>query len=488
MNKTILLLSAVYYLFSVQGVADEHPPPEPSLDFHLSEPTKGDLPDMLDRQYIRVLTTINHTNFFLDGLRAHGYEYSLLKQYERKINKGKSRKKLRTVLEFIPFPRDKLFEDLINGYGDIAAAGLTITPRRQMQVDFTNPYLYDISEILVTFKDTKPINIRDEMSGKEVFIRKSSSYYESIMALSNMFKLKGKKPVKIVEADENLETEDILEMVNSGAVAMTVCDSHIAEIWSKVLPDIRLYKDITFRKGGKIAWAVRKGSPLLLKSLNGFIKENKKGTLMGNMFFNRYYENMNWIKNPLNGRFEKKAAKIIPIIKKYSRQYDFDWKLILSMAFQESGLNPGKESPEGAIGLMQIKPSTASDPIVDIKYINKLDNNVHAAVKYLDFIRRHYFTEKDIRPRDQVRFTLAAYNAGPAKINRARQRAKRMNLDPNRWFRNVEIAVLRSVGQETVKYVSNINKYYVIYNNYLGIKETREMVKEEIQIHGPGAE
>ncbi len=135
------------------------------------------------------------------------------------------------------------------------------------------------------------------------------------------------------------------------------------------------------------------------------------------------------------------------------------------MAFQESGLNPEKRSDRGAVGLMQIKPSTASDPNVGIDNIGSVENNIHAAVKYLAFIRDRYFDDTDIRPRDKVRLSLAAYNAGPAKIRRAMRKAREMHLDPNEWFRNVELAVLRMVGQETVRYVSNINKYYVIYNN-----------------------
>ena len=481
MNKLKLFSVVLIVLLSLHARSDEQEPPDQlPLDHHLSEVSRGDLPDMMGKQYIRVLTTLNQTNFFLDGIKPHGYEYSLLKQYEKNLNKGKSRRKLRTILEFIPVPRDRLLDDLIKGYGDIAAAGLTVTPQRKLQVDFTDPYLSDISEILVTHKDVEKINSRNEMSGREVFIRKSSSYFESITVLNNLLKLKGKEPVKVVDADENLEAEDILEMVNSGAIKMTICDSHIAEIWSKALPDIRIYRDIVFRRGGNIGWAVRKGSPLLLKSLNSFIKTHKKGTLMGNMFFTRYYEKISWIKNPLKAKLEKKTAEYTPLIKKYSEQYGFDWKLILSMAFQESGLNQNKKSPKGAVGIMQIKPSTAKDPIVGIKDVNKLDNNIHAAVKYLDFIRKRYFTDQNILPRDRVRFSLAAYNAGPAKINRARRKAKNMKLDPNRWFRNVELAVLRNYGQETVKYVSNINKYYVIYNNYLDIKEARELVKEGI--------
>ena len=82
------------------------------------------------------------------------------------------------------------------------------------------------------------------------------------------------------------------------------------------------------------------------------------------------------------------------------------------MAFQESELNPNKKSGRGAVGLMQIKPSTASDPNVGIDDIGTVDNNVHAAVKYLAFIRNQYFNDDNIRPRDKVRLSLAAYNAG----------------------------------------------------------------------------
>jgi membrane-bound lytic murein transglycosylase MltF len=151
------------------------------------------------------------------------------------------------------------------------------------------------------------------------------------------------------------------------------------------------------------------------------------------------------------------------------------------MAFQESGLNHKKKSSRGAVGLMQIKPSTASDPKVGIKNVYKLENNVHAAVKYLDFIRSRYFSDKEILPQDGVRLSLAAYNAGPAKIRSIQRKAKKMRLDPNRWFSNVELAALQTVGQETVQYVSNINKYYVIYRNILERVEERKKVREKIR-------
>jgi membrane-bound lytic murein transglycosylase MltF len=451
------------------------------LDAHLSDAYTDDLPGLLKKKYLRVLTTMNRTNFFLADGKAHGFEYALLREYEKHLNQGIPRRELQVTLQLIPVSRERLLTHLVNGYGDIAAAGLTVTEKRREIVAFTRPYLSDIRELLVTHKDVTPPDTVKELSGKEIFVRKSSSYYESLTALNRRLENEQMRPVKIVPADENLETEDILELINTGAIKRTVCDSHIAELWADVLHDIRVREGIVLRRGGKIAWAVRKNNPKLKQSLDRFLEDHKEGTLLGNIFFKRYYEKKKWIKDPLAGNAGKKIEAYRPYFEKYGQRYGFDWRLILAMAFQESGLNPKKTSRRGALGLMQIRPSTAADPNVGIKNIDTPENNIHAAVKYLDFLRDRYFSDEDIRPRDRVRFSLAAYNAGPAKIRRARKKAADMELDADRWFRNAELAVLRIVGQETVQYVSNINKYYVIYKNALGTTEAREKTKEALQ-------
>jgi membrane-bound lytic murein transglycosylase MltF len=445
--------------------AEDTTPLRHPLDAHLSVANTGDLPGMIEARYVRVLTTMNQTNFFLDGAKPHGFEYALLKEYETFLNKGIKKTELRITFEFIPVPRDKLLDHLVSGYGDIAAAGLTVTPARKRQIDFSIPYLTGVSELLVTHRDAAPVGSLEDLAGKKLFVRKSSNYYESITALNRILTEKGKPPIRILEADEDLETEEILEMVNSGAIQMTACDSYIADIWSKVLSDIKVHRDIRLREGGEIAWAIRKNNPGLKKSLDEFLNSHRKGTLLGNIFFNRYYKNMKWIKNPLKGQLGLRVAEYRPVFEKYAAMYGFDWRLVMAMAFQESGLESGNISNRGAVGLMQIKPSTASDRHVGVDDIDTVDGNVHAAVKYLAFLRARYFSDGDILPRDQIRLSMAAYNAGPAKIRKARQKAREMNLDPDKWFRNVELAVLRTVGQETVRYVSNINKYYVIYGH-----------------------
>ena len=123
---------------------------------------------------------------------------------------------------------------------------------------------------------------------------------------------------------------------------------------------------------------------------------------------------------------------------------------------------------------MQIIPSTASDKSVNIRDIHILENNIHAGVKYLHFLRDRYFSSSDIKPADRVNFTWAAYNAGPAKINRLRRIAKSRGFNPNMWFLNVEKIAAEIIGRETVEYVANINKYYIAYKLYEETNRQRE--------------
>ena len=296
-----------------------------------------------------------------------------------------------------------------------------------------------------------------------MYVLSGSSYVQHLTGLSEKFKAAGRPPVYVVESDPYLGTEDILELVNAGIVEVTVADNHIARLWANVLPDIKVHEDIAVNTDGEIAWAVRKDNPELLANLNDFLRTHRKGTKLGNVLFKRYYENTRWIQNPLSETSRKKLEQYHALFQKYSAEYSFDWLLIAALAYQESRLNPTKKSNRGAVGIMQIKPSTANDKNVGIKDVHKLENNVHAGVKYLAFLRDRYFTSPDIEPGASVHLSLAAYNAGPAKVRRMRDQAKKMGLDPNIWFRNVEQAAQQIVGSETTRYVANIYKYYLAY-------------------------
>jgi membrane-bound lytic murein transglycosylase MltF len=352
---------------------------------------------------------------------------------------------------------------LLNGVGDVAVANLTITTGRQKQVDFSNPLLSGVKELLVTGPTAPPINGIDDLSDKEIHVRRSSSYYESLVQLNKSFKKAGKSQMRLVLADEAFEDEDLLEMVNAGLIPMIVMDSHKAQFWKQIFDNITVHQDIAVRAGGEIAWAFRKNSPKLKGMVNDFVKGHKKGTMLGNILFKRYLQNTKYVKNSLSEKELKKYNSMVQLFKKYAGEYDFNYLMIVAQAYQESGLDHSKRSHAGAVGVMQLLPTTATDPNVNIAQIEQLENNIHAGTKYLRFIVDRYYKDEPMDDVNKLLFAFASYNAGPARIKGLRKKTAAMGLDPNVWFRNVEIVAAKSIGRETVQYVSNIYKYYITY-------------------------
>jgi len=166
------------------------------------------------------------------------------------------------------------------------------------------------------------------------------------------------------------------------------------------------------------------------------------------------------------------------LFQKYSKEYQFPWMLIAAEAYQESGLNQNAKSPVGAIGVMQVMPTTAATSPVNIPDVSKVDPNIHAGVKLLKYIRDDYFKDDPMDPLNKTLMTLAAYNAGPARVKQCRQLAAQMGLNPNLWFKNVEYAVAKKVGAETVGYVSNIYKYYLGWKLMTERETARAQVKK----------
>ena len=427
----------------------------------------GDFDEMVQHRRIRALVTYSKTFYFLDRGRQYGLSYESLKAFEKFVNKKLKTKTLKLHVVFIPVSRDELMPSLLNGLGDIAVANLTITTQRQKQVDFSNPFLTGVKELIVTGPSAPPIKSIDDLAGKKIYVRQSSSYYESLIQLNASFKKARKSRMKLVLADETLEDEDLLEMVNAGLIQMIVVDSHKAQFWKQIFDKITVHQDIAVRDGAEIAWAFRKDSPKLKAVVNEFVKGHKEGTMLGNILFKRYLQNTKYVKNALSEKELKKYQSMVQLFKKYAAEYGFDYLMIGALAYQESGLNQNKRSPSGAVGVMQILPATAKDPNINIPDIEKLENNIHAGTKYLRFIIDRYYEDEPMDEVNKMLFAFASYNAGPAKINELRKKASARGLNPNLWFNNVEVAAAKSIGRETVQYVSNIYKYFIAYQMVL---------------------
>ena len=294
-------------------------------------------------------------------------------------------------------------------------------------------------------------------------MRTTSSYHQSLVRLNTRLGSEGRAPAVIRAADENLETEDLLEMVNAGIIGITIADSHIANFWMQVFDDLTVHEDLAVRTGGRIGWAFRKNSPQLAQEINAFTARFTEGTLMGNMLFRRYLENTQWVRDAASGNDLKRFDETVDLFRKYSEEYGFDYLMMVAQGYQESRLNQKVRSPAGAIGVMQLLPSTAADPAVGIRDIHKLEPNIHAGIKYMRWIVDNYFGDKDLDLMQQELFALASYNAGPNRVRNLRRKAEQRGLDPDLWFGNVEVMAAEEIGRETVQYVSNIYKYYLAY-------------------------
>ena len=439
----------------------------------------GDFDGMLKDRVIRVLVAYSKTFYFLDQGRQRGLDYDLLKEFEKLVNKKYNTKTLQVHVVFYPVPRDKLVDNLVGGLGDIAIANLTITPERQKQVDFSDPMQTGVKELLVTGPAAPTVNSVDDLAGHIIHVRKSSSYHESLIVLNASFKKSGKPPMKLIAVNEYFEDEDLLEMVNAGLIPMIVMDNHKAHFWTQIFDKIKVHDEIAIREGGQIAWAFRKNSPKLKAIVNEFIKGHKKGTMIGNMLLKRYLQSTQYVRNVLDDKEIQKFSSMAPMFKKYAGQYDFDHLMIAALAYQESGFDQSKRSHRGAVGVMQIMPSTAADPNIGIPDIEKLENNIHAGTKYLRFITDRYYSDQPMNDGNKKLFGLASYNAGPARVRGFRKKAAAMNLDPNRWFYNVEIVAAKEIGRETVQYVSNIYKYYIAYRSVFVQQEKKEQLREK---------
>lgn len=456
------LLFAAAILISPAAICSEDPDAF-IQQWQIDKQWKGDFDGMIERRKIRVLVVHNKLLFFFDKARIRGVTYDALLEFENYINKKLKTGTRKIKVVFLPVSRDKLLPWLAEGRGDIAVANLSITDQRLKSVDFSRPVFKNVSEILVSGPSAPAVEKLDNLSGKEIHVRPSSSYYEHLLRLNKSFKQKGKPPVKIIKASEHMEDSDLLEMVNAGLISLVVVDDHKAKLWAQIFKKIKLHPNIAINTGGNIGWAIRKDSPKLKKIVDEFVRKNQKGTLLGNVLFKRYLESNKWARNVLSPEEQSKFQALSNLFEKYSRQYDFDYLMMAALAYQESQLDHSSRSHVGAVGIMQVLPSTAADKNVGIPDIEDLENNIHAGIKYLRFLRDRYFSDVAIDPLNQNLFTFAAYNAGPAKIRRLRNQARKMGLDPNVWFGNVEVVAAQKIGRETVQYVSNIYKYYIAY-------------------------
>ncbi len=448
--------------------------PEPSRVLGDPEPWTGDLDGMKDRQVIRILVPFSKTLFFYDKNKELGVVHDMGVSLERWANQQADiGKKLKVV--FVPVPQERLLSDLMAGLGDVAAGDILDDAADRDEIDYSGSLAPDSGAVIITRKRGDPVNRLEDLSGREVVIHRSSASYEPLRALSGRLEMQGRRPIRLIIAPEELQDEDLLQMVSGGLVTTAVVDGYVAKFWNQIIPGVVVTDSLLDPDGAALGWAVRKDSPQLKRLLDGFLAHGKGDAFNGGASLKKYLGETRLPTNAVAQAEMDRFNGVMDLFKKYGDAYDIDHLMMMALGYQESRLNQQARNPYGPVGMMQITPSTAAAPVVAIKGIDKdASRNVEAAAKYLRYIADSYLSDPGINQMNKTLMAFVGYNVGPKNLEIIRDEAIRSGLDPNVWFKNVELAAAKTMGRKSVEYISNIYKYYTAYRISVGDPALRD--------------
>ncbi len=426
------------------------------------QPRTGDLPTIEQSRTLRVATRNSAANYFVWRGQLLGFEYELAKRFADDLG---------VRLEIVVAdPEESLLELVRSGRADMAAAFLTPRSGRDEGIGWSRPYHFAVKRVVTEAADS-PIDSIEGLSGRSVHVPPDSDAWETAERLRDEEGIE----LRLAELPAGTTPEAAIRGVASGDYDLTLVDDHIARNAAAWRENVQSYLEI----GDPVPhrWAFREDNGQLQAAADRFLGETYRSEFY-NVVYSKYFRDHDRIREFQAQRVDLGGGhQLSPwddVIQQYAKQEGFDWRLVAAQIFQESGFNPNARSWVGARGLMQIMPATArqvgvTEPINDPKV------NIRAGIQYLDWLRDRF--EEDLRVQDRMWFTLAAFNAGIGHVRDARRLADRLGLDRDRWFDNVERAMLklsqpehyRSArfgyvrGHEPVKYVRAIRERYQAY-------------------------
>jgi len=406
-----------------------------------------------------VLITDNNAHcYYTYREKPMGFEYDLAKAFADRLG---------VALEVLTPGWDGLFPALQKGRGDLVAASLTITEKRRVKVDFSDPYL-PIRQHLIYHREARAPRSIADLAGRPLHVRRGSSYQERLRELQ----AEGIDLDLVLHA--NVPTEELIRQVADQEIALTVADSNVARLNQRYYPAVAIGFPLSEEQS--LAWAVRKGNTSLLREINAFWKAIKAdGTF--DKIYRKYYtgvKNFDYVDViSFHKALETRLPHYEELIRREAERHGFDWRLIAATVYQESHFNPHARSHTGVRGLMQLTLETAAEMGIE----NRLDpeESVRGGVQYLAGI---YARFTDIQGLDRMLFTLAAYNVGYGHVRDAQQIARDQGLPPDKWSSIREtLPLLRfrkyysttqygyARGTEPVRFVTRILNYYDILRN-----------------------
>lgn len=442
----------------------------PSLtDIAAQKPVMRDLDAIRAEGVLRLITRNNSNSYFLLRGAQFGFEYDLAKRFAEKLDL-----KLEVVT---PQSWGEMIASLNAGHGDIIGANFEQVSERQKLVAFISPWREE-DLVLVTHQANGVVSDPMQLAGMKIFLRQQSPAEWALDHWRRMFK--GSFQVEYIADD--LEVDGILQGIAAGRYEATVVPRHTAELEKTHTKHLAIGASISKRV--PIGWAVRRNSRALKKELDLFVEKTRP-----NKFFriiNRKYfgDSKRLARQRRQETYTLVSGALSPhdvLIKMLSNRYDFDWRLIGAVMFQESRFDPTLESWAGAKGLMQLMPNTAKTLRMDCYSSNY--NNIHCGVKLLSDLRKLFAYIDDS---ERMNFVLAAYNAGLGHVRDAQHLAIDTGHNPLVWDGHVEnmigrLAVRRYYrttkhgycnGPQVISYVRSIRTLFKSYSQILPSDKT----------------
>jgi membrane-bound lytic murein transglycosylase F len=428
-----------------------------------SQPLRtGDLPEIKRSRTLRVATRNSAANYFVWRGQLLGFEYELAKRFAEELG---------VRLEIVVADPQESLRDLVrSGRADMAAAFLTPRSGRDEGIAWSRPYHFAVKRVVTDAGDSTIDSIED-LSGRRIHVARDSA------AWRNAERLRDERGIDlgIEPLPAGTTPEAAIRGVARDEFDLTLVDDHIARNAAAWRENVQSYLEI----GDPVPhqWAFREENGQLQAAADRFLDTTYRSEFY-NVVYSKYFRDHDRIREFQAQRVDLDGGQQLSpwddIIQRYAKSAGFDWRLVAAQMFQESGFNPNARSWVGARGLMQIMPATARQVGVT-ESINDPEVNIRAGIQYLDWLRDRF--EEDLRVQDRMWFTLAAFNAGIGHVRDARRLADRLGLNRDRWFDNVEQAMLKLSqpkyyrnarfgyvrGHEPVQYVRAIRERYQAY-------------------------
>jgi membrane-bound lytic murein transglycosylase F len=439
-----------------------------------TDPVKLDWPQIMERGHLIALMDNNSLSYFIYRGQAMGYEYELLKLFTKEHG-------LDLKIQ-ITNNLDSAFRLLHRADVDVLAFSLAITKDRQNFMNFTNSH-YTTRQVLVQKKpdgwrkmtldniERALIRRQIDLIGKEIHVRKHSSYADRLRNLSD--EIGG--DIIIIEDGGITDTEQLIEAVNKGEILYTIADEDIATVNANYYPDIDVKTPISFEQ--QIAWGLRRNAPELKEAIDIWFDRIKKEPTY-RVIYNRYFNSPRSAVARVKSDYSSigavvKISAYDDLIKEEAEKLGWDWRLVAAIINQESKFNPNEVSWAGASGLMQLMPETGLR--FGAENLFNPTQNIKAGVKYLIYLDG-LWAKTISDPEERIKFVLASYNAGIGHVQDARNLAGKYQADTTRWDESVAEFLLK-------KSDPNYYKDPLVEFGYCKCTEPYHYVKNVLEIY-----